>query len=134
MFLHQKLKYTKVTTLEDFKERLMRDKPQIIAYDTGLYDKPFLVGIGYDKTLYVTEPTHELFDLIFNLPFDYTRAHNAKYDYHMLINAGYRPPEKVKLADSLALARLTQYADDISSIGLESLGSALCRPRSKVCW
>lgn len=138
MFLHQKLKYTKVTTLEDFKERLMRDKPQIIAYDTEttglnfMKDKPFLVGIGYDKTLYVTEPTHELFDLLFNLPFDYTLwAHNAKYDYHMLINAGHRPPEKVKLADSLALARLTQYADDISSIGLESLGQRYVDPEAK---
>jgi DNA polymerase-1 len=138
MFLHQKLKYTKVTTLEDFKERLLKDKPQIIAYDTEttglnfMKDKPFLVGVGYNKTLYVTEPTHELFDLIFNLPFDYTLwAHNAKYDYHMLINAGHRPPEKVKLADSLALARLTQYADDISSISLESLGQRYIDPEAK---
>ena len=49
----------------------------------------------------------------------------------MLINAGYRPPEKVKLADSLALARLTQYADDISSIGLESLGQRYVDPEAK---
>ena len=57
MFLHQKLKYTKVTTLEDFKERLMRDKPQIIAYDTettGLNFRKIPSLVLVDKTLYRT--------------------------------------------------------------------------------
>lgn len=129
MFIHQKNKYEIIKSLVSFKKALDLVKPKHLFYDTettGIHpikDKPFLVGVGFEEYLYYTDDIHALFKVIFMYEGQLTLwAHNAKFDYHMLKNIGITIPEHIKLADSLALARLTQYADDRSGIGLESLG------------
>lgn len=137
MFLWQKLKYS-VVFLKDIEsfEALHRTfsaiKPKIIAFDTettGLHiikDKPFLIGFGFGKYVYIYEPEdwkNKFFYSIASRPeVDYVIAHNAKFDYHMMYNFGSPIPNNVKLADSLALARITDYVDSLASISLESLG------------
>lgn len=130
MFLHQKFSYKRIKHLGEIEKLLKDEQPNTIVYDTEttglnyMVDKPFLIGIEFNKNIYITEPTDEFFDMLYNLPFDYKLiAHNAKYDYHMLANLGHKIPEKIKLEDTLALARLSQYADDRESISLESLGA-----------
>lgn len=138
MFLHQKFRYSVVKTLQEC-EQLLRDKqPDTIVYDTEttglnfMVDKPFLIGIEFNKHIYITEPEDEFFKMLYSLPFKFTLiAHNAKYDYHMLANLGYEIPEHIQLQDTMALARLTQYADDRESISLEALGAKYVDLESK---
>lgn len=138
MFLHQKFNYKTVKHLSEVEQLLRDEQPDTIVYDTEttglnfMVDTPFLIGIEFNKHIYITEPTDEFFEMLYNLPFDYTLiAHNAKYDYHMLANLGQMIPERIKLEDTLILARLTQYADDRESIGLEALGAKYVDEDSK---
>lgn len=138
MFLHQKKSYNKIETLAEFKQLVLAEQPKHIIYDTettgldNIIDKPFIYGFCFGKNLFVAEPSKELFDFIYNLPFEFTLwAHNAKFDWHMTYNTGYPIPEHIKLADSLTLARLTEYADDRESIGLAALGQKYVDDTSK---
>jgi DNA polymerase-1 len=138
MFLHQKFSYRTIKHLEEVHQLLRDEQPDTIVYDTEttglnfMVDRPFLIGIEFNKYIYITEPTDEFFEMLYNLPFDYSLvAHNAKYDYHMLANLGRMIPEHIKLEDTLTLARLTQYADDRESIGLEALGAKYVDEDSK---
>lgn len=106
-------------------------QPQIIVYDTEttglniLEDKPFLMAIGFEKNIFVFEPVKEILDVVYPLiaKSKVMIAHNAKFDYHMMINSGYPIPDNIKLGDSLTIARLTEYADVDDRIGLETLGA-----------
>ena len=106
-------------------------QPQIIVYDTEttglniLEDKPFLMAIGFEKNIFVFEPVKEILDVVYPLiaKSKVLIAHNAKFDYHMMINSGYPIPDNIKLGDSLTIARLTEYADVDDRIGLETLGA-----------
>lgn len=138
MFLHQKFNYNVVTSLQDIEKLLKEERPDTIVYDTEttglnfMVDKPFLLGIEFNKNIYITEPNRDFFEMLYQLPFPYVLiAHNAKYDYHMLVNAGHPIPEHIGLVDTLTLARLTQYADDRESIGLEALGAKYVDEDSK---
>lgn len=138
MFLHQKLQYKRVNTLEELEKLLLEHKPHTIIYDTEttglnfMKDTPFLLGIEFNKYIYITEPKDEFFEMLYNLPFEFKLiAHNAKYDYHMLANIGHQIPEHIGLEDTMALARLTQYSDDRESIGLEALGAKYVDEESK---
>lgn len=146
MFLWQKYKYNVVYLGEDedfiaLENNFNTVKPEIVAWDTetdGLHimtAKPFLIGFGFDKYLYIYEPTKWRNEFLFALvskPFvKYFVAHNTKFDYHMMINFGTPIPRTVPLADTLAMARLTNYADSMDGIGLASLGARLVDPTSK---
>lgn len=138
MFLHQKFSYHTVKHLDEVTQLLKDERPDTIVYDTEttglnfMVDVPFLLGIEFNKHIYITEPTDEFFEMLYNLPFDFKLiAHNAKYDYHMLANIGHKIPERIHLEDTMALARLTQYADDRESIGLEALGAKYVDEDSK---
>jgi DNA polymerase-1 len=138
MFLHQKFSYRTLKNLDEVNQLLRDEQPDTIVYDTEttglnfMVDTPFLIGIEFNKHIYITEPTDEFFEMLYNLPFEFTLiAHNAKYDYHMLANLGRMIPEHIKLEDTLTLARLTQYADDRESIGLEALGAKYVDEDSK---
>ena len=61
----------------------------------------------------------------------YFFAHNAKYDYDMMQNLGAKVPENVPLADTMTVARLTEYADSDDGIGLEVLGQKYVDETSK---
>lgn len=106
-------------------------QPQIVVYDTEttglniLEDKPFLMAIGFEKNIFIFEPVKEVLDVVYPLiaKSKVLIAHNAKFDYHMMINSGYPIPENIKLGDSLTIARLTEYADVDDRIGLETLGA-----------
>jgi len=96
-------------------------------------DKPFLMGIGFNKRLFAFEPT------LTNLLFIYKHikdiqfffAHNTKFDYHMLINNGTPIPKELTLADGMTVARLTSFADFIGGIGLDDLGVRYVDPTAK---
>ena len=114
-------------------------QPQIIVYDTEttglniLEDKPFLMAIGFEKNIFIFEPVKEILDVVYPLiaKSKVLIAHNAKFDYHMMINSGYPIPENIKLGDSLTIARLTEYADVDDRIGLETLGAKYVDINSK---
>lgn len=138
MFLHQKFKYKIVSSLEDAEKLLKEQQPVTIVYDTEttglnfMVDTPFLIGIEFNKHIYVTAPNRDFFEMLYNLPFAFTLiAHNAKYDFHMLNNLNVPIPEHIALVDTLALARLTQYADDREGISLEALGAKYVDVESK---
>ena len=139
MFLFQKLGYNHIRVTSKNKKILstiydnLAVKPTICGFDTettGLHHeigRPFLVTFGYGKTVFSFEPTEELLNELFTVmnKFDRVFAHNAKYDYHMLWNFLGRAPTEIddKIADSMTVARLTNYADEEFSISLESLGT-----------
>lgn len=138
MFLFQKLNYKYIYVDNEHCELLDVDdsiakKLGYCAFDTETTSlhheigKPFLITFGYDKKVFCFEPTPLLLDKMFHVmnKFDRAFAHNAKYDYHMLWNfLGHEPLEiKDKVADSMTVARLTEYADQQMLIGLESLGT-----------
>lgn len=138
MFLHRKFNYNIIETIHDVKKLLLEQRPNTIVYDTEttglnfMVDKPFIIGIEFNKNIYTTDNITELMQLIYDLPFKFALvAHNAKYDYHMLANVDLKIPEHIDLIDTMALARLTQYADDRSSIGLEALGAKYVDDNSK---
>lgn len=146
MFLHQKLGYrvefiTKVSEFQTLLQQYHNSKPELIAWDTEttgldfMKDKPFLLGIGFDKNIYMFEPKPEFVKLLYmGLKFNYAKwfmAHNAKYDYHMMTNNGTPLPDYVPIADMLSLARITEYADSFDSNSLEALGGRLVDDSSK---
>ena len=146
MFLWQKYKYKLIIVEDDLDfigigNAFNHMKPEIVAWDTetdGLHiikSLPFLVGFGFADRLYVFEPSewrnNYLFDLVSQDFVKYFIAHNAKYDYHMMMNYGTPIPKTVPLADSLALARITSYVDSMDGIGLEALGAKHVNPESK---
>lgn len=136
MFIFQQKTYdlydmtTDSTSLQDFKRIYQEEKPAVVVYDTEttglnlMLDKPFLVGFGFNKSLFIMHPTKENLDFVYETIKDCKLliAHNAKFDYHMLINNGTPVPPYISLGDSLTIARLTEYADVPDSIGLETLG------------
>ena len=137
MFLWQShgYKYTFIDNVEMMKEvvhRLDTIKPSIIVWDTEttglniIKDTPFLIGFGFSKYLYVFAPEKALIEMMFEMmcrPYvSFVFAHNAKFDFHMMHNLGYTIPKNIPLADSMVVARLTNYADSLDSIGLEALG------------
>ena len=60
-------------------------------------------------------------------------AHNAKYDFHMVIQAGFSFEEvaSIKWADSITVARLTTYSDIQIRMSLESLGQTFVHEDAK---
>jgi DNA polymerase-1 len=153
MFLFQKLKYKyiDIETIEDYELVLNyfnQDIPSFVTWDTEttglniMKDKPFLLSFSWSSTVgnfaftvdlkledYIYIITH-IYDEMFrktNLNF----AHNAKYDYHMMINLGLTIPDDILLADGMTVARLTNYADDNQGIGLEALGTAYVDSNAK---
>lgn len=138
MFLWQRFNYKLIVLRndEDFiavRNAFMSLRPSIVAWDTettGLHiktAKPFLVGFGFADRLYVYEPSHWRNDYIYKLvsePFvKYFVAHNAKFDYHMMANFGSPLSDKIPLACSVSLARLTDYVDSGEPLSLASLGA-----------
>ena len=125
--------------LEDIKEKFSHTKPSLVVFDTEttglshIEDKPFLVGFGFDKYLYVYEPNEKITNFFYELStnVNWLFAHNAKYDYHMMWNGGNRIPESIKIADSMTVARLTEFADIQDSISLETLGGKYVSENSK---
>lgn len=146
MFLWQRKKYN-LTVIKDVSEfesifkELENADTDIIAWDTEttglnfLKDKPFLVGFGFCKNIYIIEAKKELIEKMYELASNgkikYFQAHNAKYDYHMMINKGTPVPETVNISDSLALARITDYVDSLESISLAALGQKLVDENAK---
>lgn len=136
MFLYQKLKYnyTHIDTVAKAAAMiatLNKMKPKIIVYDTEttglnfITDKPFLYAIGWVGNVYTFDvPNNILLSQFFEAckEAQYVFAHNAKYDWHMTLNTGYKIPLEVNLADSMTVARMTQYADDPSGLSLKALG------------
>jgi len=125
--------------MEEANETFAKTMPSIMAYDTetnGLHHmvaRPFLYAFGFDKYVYLFEPTFELLSSMFAMAAkcDYMFAHNAKFDLHMTTNFGFDIPEDVRLADSTSVARLTEYADSEVGMSLESLGSTYVDKNSK---
>jgi DNA polymerase-1 len=136
MFLYQKLEYNyqhieNEDDLKAFLNILNTEKPNVIVYDTEttglniMKDKPFLMSIGFEKHVYTLEPKPEWVKQIWETikGVQYLIAHNAKYDYHMMINNGTPIPNDIKLADSMVIARLTEYSDALEGIGLDDIGT-----------
>ena len=125
--------------LEDIKEKFNHTKPSLVVFDTEttglshIEDKPFLIGFGFDNYLYVYEPNDKITNFFYELSanVNWLFAHNAKYDYHMMWNGGNRIPESIKIADSMTVARLTEFADIQDSISLETLGGKYVSENSK---
>ena len=69
MFLHQKFSYKRIKHLGEIEKLLKDEQPNTIVYDTEttglnfMVDKPFLIGIEFNKNIYITEPTDEFFDI-----------------------------------------------------------------------
>lgn len=140
MFLYQKIEgYTtkEITTGDDLK--LMEDNfyevaPQFSVFDTEttglnyLKDVPFLFVFGFGKSIYYFDMFADVAPLAIDKVYTLmskcrkTFAHNTKYDWHMMFNAGYEIPENVNLADGYTIARLTNHADDSLSKSLEDMG------------
>jgi DNA polymerase-1 len=146
LFLWQRRKYNltiieKVEQLDEIADKLDKLKPSLVAWDTEttgldfIKDKPFLFGFGFDKDIYIMKPKKDLIIAFYKLlKVDYIKyfmAHNAKYDYHMMKNINLDIPEYVPISDSLALARITDYADSLESISLEALGIKIVHDDAK---
>jgi DNA polymerase I len=122
-----------------FVDKYNEHQPQIVVYDTEttglniLKDTPFLMAFGFEKCIFVMKPTAENLKIVYDtiLKSKVLIAHNAKFDYHMMINSGHPIPEHIKLGDSLTIARLTEYADVDDRIGLEALGAKYVDINSK---
>ena len=139
--------------LADLLIKAHKEKPKFICYDTEtdglniITSKPFLVSMGFNKTVITMEYNEEVmnnFWKMYNLPskednlkftdnadFIGLFAHNAKYDYHMMINGGSKIPDDITILDSITVARLTEYADERESMSLENLGSKYVNEKSK---
>lgn len=112
--------------------RIYEVKPNVATFDTEttgldvLVDTPFLIGIAFNKEVYVFEPSTKRVNMFYLAAADninYVFAHNAKYDYHMLLNYNGAVPKTFRLVDSMVVARLTEYVDiEDNSIGLDDLG------------
>lgn len=129
MFLYQKLNYKYSEDVVEMFNQFKKLKPNYIVYDTEttglsiMKDKPFLFAVGFEKQVYIFEPTKknlELFQQMLNTA-NKVIAHNAKYDYHMCLNIGL-DMSKAALGDSMTVARLTNYADSLLGLSLEKLG------------
>jgi DNA polymerase I len=140
LFLWQKYNYKHVHVDNDEKLTHMIDtydklKSHNIAFDTEttglniMIDTPFLIGFGFDKCIFTFEPKEHYVDAMYRIfqqeDVKYVFAHNAKFDYHMMINMGKPIPDDVPYADSLTVARLTEYADVIGGLSLKELGKKL---------
>jgi len=148
MFLHQKFGYhTKlIETLEDMVEvrrQFDADQPKIMMFDTEttglnvMVDSPFFMSFGWGKRVYGADLTTLLGPQIVQLVYkmmhlcNWVMAHNATFDYHMMINYGHPIPDGVKYVDSQTIARLTNYADEKLLIGLENMGKLYVDESSK---
>ena len=145
MFVFQKLNYnyTHVETdldVEEMIEQFNKDLPEIVTFDTEttgldfMIDKPFLFVLVWDGNGYtLDEKDFRYLPIFYDLMklASYNFAHNTKYDYHMSINSGYSIPDDIKLGDGMTVARLTNFADDKSNIGLEALGTRYVDPEAK---
>jgi len=144
MFLYQKFQYSyqHLETQEDFNsflELLDKEKPNVVVYDTEttglniMLDKPFLVSIGFNKHVFTFDANAPFLNQLWGHLKDvqYLIAHNAKYDYHMMINIGAPIPKDVNVADSMTIARLTEYSDNLEGIGLDDLGIKYVDKESK---
>lgn len=112
------------------------------AYDTEttglnfIKDVPFLIIFGFGKYIFYweasnKEATYAMFDII-KKHNKQLFAHNAKYDYHMMINNGTKIPDDIELSDSITLFRLISSCDDEhASMRLEKLGEKYVDPDSK---
>lgn len=124
---------------QDFLNQLDADHPDVVVFDTettGLditSAKPFLIGVGWNKKVFVFETKKKWLEGFIDgtKKIGFVFAHNAKFDYHMLLNAGVSLVNWNSIADSLVVARLTEYADDLNSIGLEELGEKYVAQDSK---
>lgn len=145
MFLHQKLNYSYThiendEQLQSLIDTFKKTNPEIGAYDTettGLHlikDVPFLIAFGFAKYVYTFDLRDKYIKEFYLLAAELgiLFAHNAKYDYNMMANGGYPVPENINLADSATVARLTSYADDLTGIGLEALGTKYVDPEAKM--
>lgn len=147
MYLHQKFgwEYTHITKDSDLKlmfEKMALDQPTSLGIDTetdGLHHmvaRPFLLSFGWNKQVYTLDMScskdlvHEMLEHLVSVyelgKFSYLFAHNAKFDFHMLLQYGFDFDFLTKLpwADSITVARLTNYADAEIKMSLESLGKA----------
>ena len=122
---------TNSDNIKIFVDKYNEHQPQIVVYDTEttglniLKDTPFLIAFGFEKNIFVMKPTAENLRVVYDTisKSKVLIAHNAKFDYHMMINSGHPIPDHIKLGDSLTIARLTEYADVDDRIGLETLGA-----------
>lgn len=164
MFLYQELGYDykhidttdlnkALQELAEFIKKAIKEKPNYICFDTEtnglsiITSKPFLVSIGFNKTVRTFDYNPELLKMFWKLyllpskednislqdidNFIGLFAHNCKYDYHMMINGGSPIPEQIRVYDSITIARLTEYADERESMSLENLGSKYVNENAK---
>lgn len=147
MFLHQKFdwKYTHIDDLDKWTEmsnQFEKDMPSVVGVDTettGLHQmvaKPFLMSFGWSGYVYTMDMTDK--ELVFNTlkllaRSMYLFAHNAKFDYHMFLQYGISEQwlENAPWADSITVARLTNYADSEISMSLETLGQLFVDENAK---
>lgn len=146
-FLYKKLGYKKleVKTLKDIEEMkwdFALSDVRYFAYDTEttglnfMLDTPFLVIFGFAKCVYCwdasfKEATEAMYDIVKQTN-KMLFAHNAKYDYHMMYNAGQPVPDGIELSDSITLFRLISSCDDdFQSMKLEKLGEKYVDPDAK---
>lgn len=137
-FLFEKFGYKtlELKTIKDIKEMewdFAISNTRYFAYDTEttglnfMKDVPFLVIFGFDKNVYLWDPTFkEATEAMYRIIKSTDKmlfAHNAKYDYHMMNNIGTPVPEGIELSDTITLFRLISACDDdFQSMRLEKLG------------
>lgn len=148
MFLHQKFdwSYVHIDSQEKFNamvERFNTSQPSITGLDTetdGLHHmvaKPFLLAFGWLGYVYTIDMNDNmgLIESILNIigKNSILFAHNAKFDYHMMLQYGIEESllESLRWADSITVARLTNYADAELSMSLESLGQSFVDSNAK---
>ena len=147
IFLAKKLGYytKEIRTREDVLEMKTKSIFSTIPYfgydteTTGLNfmtDIPFLVIFGFGKNIYYweadfKEATYAMFDIVRQHK-KKLFAHNAKYDYHMMINGGTKIPDDIHLSDTITMFRLISSCDDEhASMRLEKLGEKYVDPDAK---
>ena len=138
MFLNQKFEYILSDSVSEMYEKFSELHPNYIVYDTEttgldfIQDKPFLYAVGFDKYVFIFEPTPDNLEVFHRVARSAKMilAHNAKYDYHMSMNVGLDLSD-CKVGDTMTIARLTQYADANVRLSLESIGERYVDPTSK---
>lgn len=139
---YEEWSYYHIDTPFDLLHAFKRDKPKSVAFDTettGLHiikDKPFLIQIGWGRTVYTFYPTADLMQIFFKIckAVNWVFGHNVSYDCHMIANLGYEKQvrEMNNLCDTTAVMRLAVEAKSARDGGdvlkLKDLGVKYIHP------
>lgn len=141
-FPYSEWSYHYITNPQVLEEAFYKAKPKSVGFDTEtdglhiIFNKPFLVQLGWGRVVYLFDPTPEMMKIFFKIVNNvkWAFAHNIKFDLNMLCNIGYtKDVFQVKSwCDSASVMRLVLEAKSAREGGdgldLKGLGVKYIHP------